>query len=82
MGDFNGDGYLDIVAANYLDGTVSVLLGTGSGSFQAQAIFDVGQYPAGVEVGNFNGDGYLDIVATTTWNNTVSVLLGEPCDAV
>jgi hypothetical protein len=63
VGDFNGDGHLDIVAANNNDNTVSVLLGTGLGSFQAQATFDVGSAPFGVAVGDFNGDGYLDIVA-------------------
>jgi hypothetical protein len=81
VGDFNGDGHLDIVAANDLDNTVSVLLGTGSGSFQAQATFDVGSAPFDVAVGDFNGDGHLDIVSANEGSNTVSVLLGKPCGA-
>jgi hypothetical protein len=57
------------------------LLGTGLGSFQAQATFDVGFSPYGVAVGDFNGDGHLDIVTANFFGNTVSVLLGKPCGA-
>jgi hypothetical protein len=81
VGDFNGDDYLDIVATNIKDGTVSVLLGTGSGSFQAQATFPMGSGPRGVAVGDFNGDAHLDIVDANLSDNTVSVLLGKPCSA-
>ncbi|KAJ5987718.1 hypothetical protein N7481_002928 [Penicillium waksmanii] len=77
VGDFNRDGYLDIVAANIGDNTVSVLLGTGSGIFQPQATFPVGVNPYGVAVGDFNRDGYLDIVVTNGGGNSVSVLLGD-----
>ena len=34
MGDFNGDGKLDLAVANYGSNTVSVLLGNGNGTFQ------------------------------------------------
>src|SRR5579863_9362606 len=34
MGDFNGDGKLDLVVVNQGDNTVSVLLGNGDGTFQ------------------------------------------------
>src|SRR5262249_14859176 len=34
-GDFNGDGHLDLVTANFNTDTVSVLLGNGDGTFQA-----------------------------------------------
>ena len=33
VGDFNGDGKLDLVLADYSSGTVSVLLGRGDGTF-------------------------------------------------
>ena len=37
MGDFNGDGKLDLAVANYGSNTVSVLLGNGDGTFQGAA---------------------------------------------
>src|SRR6266852_8819161 len=40
-GDFNRDGRLDLVTANEGDGTVSVLLGNGDGTFQPKV-----DYPA------------------------------------
>jgi hypothetical protein len=36
LSDVNGDKKLDIIAANRLDKTVSVLLGNGDGTFQQQ----------------------------------------------
>ena len=55
--DFNGDGKLDIVLANYSSDTVPViLLGNGDGtmvSYNTPSILDA----ATVVVGDFNGDG-------------------------
>src|SRR5437764_14902276 len=42
VGDFNGDGTLDLVVANSLANSVSVLLGNGDGTFQAARNFDAG----------------------------------------
>src|SRR5262249_39405570 len=42
LGDFNGDGRLDLVTANAGTNTASVLLGNGNGTFQAAASFPVG----------------------------------------
>ena len=42
IGDVNGDGKPDIVVANYISNTVSVLLGNGNGTFQAQQTFATG----------------------------------------
>jgi hypothetical protein len=81
VGDFNRDGYLDIVATSPNSNSVSVLLGTGLGSFQPQATFPVGSNPVGVSVGDFNEDSYLDIVTANSNSKTVSVLFGKPCDA-
>jgi hypothetical protein len=88
VADLNGDGALDLVAANSSDDTVSVLLGNGDGTFQAPLNFATGSYPRFVAVGEFNGDGKLDLVianqgrtACTTQcsapDGSVSVLLGN-----
>ena len=60
-GDFNGDGRLDLAVGNYGDGTVSVLLGNGDGTFQPQVSYAVGSDPIGLVAGDFNGDGRLDL---------------------
>ena len=77
VGDFNGDGLLDLASANVSDNTVSVLLGKGDGTFQAQTTYAVGSGPVGVVVGDFNCDGALDLASANNLDNTVSVLLGN-----
>jgi hypothetical protein len=79
VADFNGDGRPDLVAVNYVDDTVSVLLnqtpaGSGTASFAAQKTLAVGSNPQAVAVGDFNGDARPDIVVANSFG-TVSVLL-------
>ena len=45
VGDFNGDGKLDLAVANTIGNTVSVLLGNGSGGFGAKTDFATGTTP-------------------------------------
>src|SRR2546425_10131087 len=59
VGDFNGDGHLDLAVANLGSNDVSVLLGNGDGKFQTARNFPVGSGPKSVAVGDFNGDGRL-----------------------
>jgi hypothetical protein len=76
-GDFNGDGFLDVVTENYGAGTVSVLLGNGDGTFQAPVTYGVGALPERVLVADFNADGKSDLVVANTASGTVSILLGN-----
>jgi hypothetical protein len=55
---------------------VSVLLGTGTGSFGTATNFTVGISPRSVTVGDFNGDGKSDLAVANYASNNVSVLLG------
>ena len=45
VADVNGDGKPDIVVPNANSNTVSVLLGNGNGTFQAQQTFATGTNP-------------------------------------
>src|SRR5262249_16803526 len=62
------------------DGTVSVLLNNGDGSFASQTNMPTADtLPLSVVIGDLNGDGKLDLVTgSATWGDTwVSVLLGN-----
>jgi hypothetical protein len=82
--DFNNDGKLDLATSNFDDatgdGTVSVLLGNGNGSFQPARTFATGPYPFSLTAGDFNADGKLDLATANNGggdNNDVSILLGN-----
>jgi hypothetical protein len=75
--DFNGDGKLDLAAANNGDNTVSVLLGNGDGTFQPQVTYATGSGPVGVAIADFNGDGKLDLAVVNQSANSVSILPGN-----
>ena len=77
MGDFNGDGALDLAVANYASDSVSVLLGKGDGTFQPPARYGVGAYPFSVAVGDFNGDGKPDLAVAKYYSAKVSILSGK-----
>jgi len=66
--DFNGDGRLDLAAGNHDDGTVSVLLGNGDGTFQAARTSSAGTGPPQLVAGDLNADGNADLVTVGIWN--------------
>src|SRR6266404_204676 len=77
MGDFNGDGILDLAVANSNSNSVSIFLGTGTGGFGLRTDFITGDAPFAVAVGDFNSDGKLDLVTANSNSDTVSILLGN-----
>src|SRR5581483_2608192 len=75
VGDFNGDGKLDLVAVGPTYG-VKVLLGNGDGSFGPAQTVAADASPVRVLVGDFNRDGRLDI-ATADSAGFAAVLPGH-----
>src|SRR5205814_6067375 len=61
VGDFNRDGIKDLATANYNASNVSILLGTGTGSFGAATNYATGPSPNAITVGDFNNDGNQDL---------------------
>lgn len=60
VGDFDGDGDLDIVTTN-ADNSVSVLLNNGDGVFQAPVFYVTGDLPDALSVLDVDGDDILDL---------------------
>ena len=77
VGDFNGNGKLDLAVTNTVSGTVSILLGDGTGNFTLASSPAV-QYASSLAVGDFNADGKLDLAVTSWLGGTVSILLQVP----
>ncbi|HUA14746.1 MAG TPA: FG-GAP-like repeat-containing protein [Verrucomicrobiae bacterium] len=89
-GDLNGDGKADVVLTNQCasntncsQGSVSVLLGNGDGTFQAPVTYATSNDGVSVALADVNGDGNLDIVLAAECSDgsctggAVNVLLGN-----
>jgi hypothetical protein len=75
LGDFNGDGYPDLVSAGV---DVAIQVGHGDGTFALPVSYSAsGGMHTGLAVSDFNGDGKLDVVTSDADTGTVSLLLGN-----
>ena len=79
--DLNGDGKLDLIAANSPstgNGSISALLGNGNGTFQSAVNTTVGTRPRYFAAGDFNRDGKQDLaLSQTISDNNLRILLGN-----
>jgi Ca2+-binding RTX toxin-like protein len=78
-GDYDNNGKTDLAVANRLAGTVTILLGDGTGNFTAtgtgpEVIGGTGL--RAVATGDFNDDGDADLAVTNQTTHSVAVLLG------
>jgi hypothetical protein len=78
VGDYNGDGLLDLAVANAGNGTVTILLGNGDGTFTPANLSPQLVSPTGSMVqGDFNGDGILDLAVSGLYDGNLTILLGD-----
>ena len=77
VNDLDGDGRLDLVAANEGGNKVSAFLGNGSGGLSSQIQSFVGPNPSSVAVGQLDGDGVPDLVASLPAEDIVTVSFGD-----
>jgi hypothetical protein len=82
LGDFNGDGKLDLALACDDDqqpkyGGISILLGNGDGTFQTAHYTDLAQGPFTNGVADYNNDGKLDVMTMYSGTNLVTLMPGN-----
>jgi large repetitive protein len=72
--DIDGDGYTDLLVANQLSNTVSVLKNNGNGTFAEKIDYAAGDEPYSLTSADIDGDGDTDLLVANEGRNTVSVL--------
>ena len=77
VGDFNGDGFPDVVVSDYESGPLDVALNDGHGGFPTRVTANPGGDTWAFAAGDFDGDGHVDIVAPHWRDNTVAILRGN-----
>jgi hypothetical protein len=75
LGDFNGDGNLDLAVSD--EGHIAIFLGDGHGNFILNQVFKGIKGLGNIVVADFNGDGILDLACGGTARSTVAVLQGH-----
>jgi hypothetical protein len=78
VGDFNGDGILDLAqVSNVASGSVGILLGNGDGTFRQGATYGVGIAPHYAVTASLRKNGILDLVFNDRASDNVWVMLGN-----
>ncbi|HKX00486.1 MAG TPA: FG-GAP-like repeat-containing protein [Bryobacteraceae bacterium] len=76
VGDFNGDGLMD-VALTAKGNNIAVYLANADHTLRTPVNYAVGFGPSSAVAADFNGDGKLDLAVTNIDSNNVSILLGN-----
>jgi hypothetical protein len=75
--DVNGDGFMDLICANYYSGTLSILTNDSRGGFVLASSPMVGSNPQVVTAADVNGDGYVDLICADYGGNNLTVLTND-----
>lgn len=75
--DLDNDGRLDLAVANSSSSSVTVLMGTGGGSFASPTFYGTGRQPQSIDIGDLDADGIKDLATSNLYGNSVTVLTGN-----
>lgn len=75
--DANGDGLADLYCGNNTSASMSVLLGSGTGSFAVSDTEVAGGNPWMIAAGDLNADGFVDVVSCNSTSSNAGVFLGD-----
>ncbi|MBI3867281.1 MAG: VCBS repeat-containing protein [Verrucomicrobia bacterium] len=75
--NLNGDAYLDLIANNFSDDSITIQLGQADGSFLLSTNLPVGNGPVGFSLSDLNKDGKLDLSVNLYNAGRLAIFLGD-----
>lgn len=75
--DLNGDGRRDIVVANNVDNSISVILGDADTTYAYHVDYPAGTTPVSLHVGDVTGDARADVVCVNSGSGDLSYFKGK-----
>lgn len=76
-GDFDNDGWPDAAVDNGSEGTVSIVLGNGDGTFAPEQVVTMGSGPHGIAALDVDGDADLDLMTANFVPGNLSLTLND-----
>jgi hypothetical protein len=76
VGDFSGDGHLDVLAASPEGAAVFEMVGKGDGTFLGVTVHAIAGDPISIAVGDFDKDGHADAAVACRQGNQIAIGLG------
>ncbi|NKB81630.1 MAG: hypothetical protein GKS05_07050 [Nitrospirales bacterium] len=76
-GDFNQDGFTDLITTNIRSNSLSILMGNGDGSFTAETTMLVCKEPRNLAINRFNQDLFEDLAVACSGSGQVTIFLGK-----
>jgi hypothetical protein len=69
-GDFNKDGFRDLIVVDAANDKILVFLNDKKNGFKNPIGYETGDWPSSIATADFNGDSYLDVVVITDSENS------------
>jgi hypothetical protein len=77
VGDFSGNGTLDLAVVGSGSDAIQILFGNGDGTFGQGTTYDISVQPSDIATASLRGNGILDLVFSSYENDNVWVMLGN-----